>query len=72
MIVHHDVGRRETVQAANRDEPRIARAGANQIDDVSHLSQCQTQRLVDCRPSTLDSQSVVRHLRCADVPTVDR
>ena len=34
MIVHHDVGRRETVQAANRDEPRIARAGANQIDDA--------------------------------------
>ena len=36
MVVEHDVGRREALLAAHRDEARVARAGADQVDDATH------------------------------------
>ena len=34
MVVQHDVGRRETLQAADGDEAGIARTGADEVDDA--------------------------------------
>ena len=45
MVVQHDVGRLEIPQAANGDEPWIAGARANQIDDASHLVVVSRSRL---------------------------
>ena len=36
VVVEHDVGRGEALQAADGDEPGIARAGADQVDDAVH------------------------------------
>ena len=65
VVVEHDVGRREALQAAHGDEARIAGAGADQIDDASHRGrQYRCTRRVSSIVDIITHGD--RHGRCCD------
>ena len=52
MVVQHDIGGGEIAESSDADEPGIAGAGADEIDDWSHLRRGRRISAAPCRSSS--------------------